>query len=172
MFNPVQEALNAFLTIARYLPFSITALLNLSLFLFIVPVILSHFNNIRWFYRVCFYWFLGLFYFFFSSLVCCYLSCYNFFLFFTSYFQNCCFCFWCHSFPLRWCYFDFWRYFGSSMPFFYYLEAFHILVYSGYSNHTGTIFSFPYFFFYRYHFCCSYDYFQSGYFSYYCFYFF
>lgn len=47
MFNPVQEALNAFFAILNNLPFSIVALLNLSLLLFIIPVILSHFNNIR-----------------------------------------------------------------------------------------------------------------------------
>lgn len=47
MYNPVHEALNAFLAIANNLPFSIIALLNLSLVLFIIPVILSHFNNIR-----------------------------------------------------------------------------------------------------------------------------
>ena len=47
MFDPVYEALNAFLAIASNLPFSIIALLNLSLLLFIIPVILSHFNNIR-----------------------------------------------------------------------------------------------------------------------------
>lgn len=47
MFNPVNEALNAFLTILDKLPFSIIALLNFSLVLFLIPVILSHFNNIR-----------------------------------------------------------------------------------------------------------------------------
>lgn len=47
MFDPVHEALNAFLAIFNHLPFSIVALLNLSLLLFIIPVILSHFNNIR-----------------------------------------------------------------------------------------------------------------------------
>lgn len=47
MFNPVYEALNAFLSIFSNLPFSIIALVNLSLLLFIIPVILSHFNNIR-----------------------------------------------------------------------------------------------------------------------------
>lgn len=47
MFNPVEEALNAFLTIVSNLPSSIIFLLNLSLLLFIIPVILSHFNNIR-----------------------------------------------------------------------------------------------------------------------------
>ena len=47
MFNPVEESLNAFLAIFSRLPFSVIALLNLSLVLFIIPVILSHFNNIR-----------------------------------------------------------------------------------------------------------------------------
>lgn len=47
MFNPVHEALNAFLAVFNNLPFSIIALINLSLLLFIIPVILSHFNNIR-----------------------------------------------------------------------------------------------------------------------------
>ena len=47
MFDPVHEALNALLAIFSNLPFSVLALLNLSLLLFIIPVILSHFNNIR-----------------------------------------------------------------------------------------------------------------------------
>ena len=47
MFDPVHEALNAYLTVANHLPFSVQSLLNLSLLLFIIPVILSHFNNIR-----------------------------------------------------------------------------------------------------------------------------
>ena len=47
MFDPVHEALNAYLTVVNHLPFPIQALLNLSLLLFIIPVILSHFNNIR-----------------------------------------------------------------------------------------------------------------------------
>ena len=47
MLDPVREALNAFLAISNHLPYPILALLNLSLLLFIIPVILSHFNNIR-----------------------------------------------------------------------------------------------------------------------------
>ena len=47
MFNPVLEAFNAWLAIYDKLPFAVTSLISLSLLLFLIPVIVSHFNTIR-----------------------------------------------------------------------------------------------------------------------------